>query len=171
MKKLLTLVGLPALVLVGCADLDPAVEPTNQLPPTISATAAVTTPQPTAIEVFPKTVDSCGKELEFKSAPEKVLMLDGAGFASLETLGLADRIALRVGDKYFGDTQTELQAKYDAIPVLEYSKLEIGVSDGLIPGFPKVENSSSSPTTIPTKEYLASEEAEPSESEKEQEAD
>ncbi|MDO4784624.1 MAG: ABC transporter substrate-binding protein [Propionibacteriaceae bacterium] len=119
MKKIIGLAAAAALALAGCGTS--AAERAAQ-----SASAAPAASSAAASAAYPVEVDSCGKKLTFNAAPKTVLNLGGTGLPNLHALGVVDQIKFRAGNKNFGETQKELQAKYDAIPVLDSSELETG---------------------------------------------
>jgi iron complex transport system substrate-binding protein len=70
-----------ALLLAGCANTSTASSSTDS------------TEQDAAISGFPLTLDNCGTEVTFQSAPERVVTIKSSTLELLLALGLEDRVA------------------------------------------------------------------------------
>lgn len=67
---------------------------------------------------YPLTVENCGAEVTFDSAPERVVMLKSSAVPFLHTLGVLDRVVARAGEypeEYYDEATV---AELDDIPLL-----------------------------------------------------
>lgn len=85
-----------ALILAGCATGVQPVTPTEPAAPAAAPAAAPLSPVPAATATgYPLTIDNCGQQVTFTEPPSRVVILNGASVAEVEsllTLGLGDRI-------------------------------------------------------------------------------
>lgn len=82
----------------------------KQAGPPVPATAAPTT--------YPLTIENCGRRLTFDKAPSRVLLLNGASVAEVESfvaLGIQDRIAAN-SQSYGVSDDPSMVAKVKAVP-------------------------------------------------------
>ncbi|WP_407317456.1 ABC transporter substrate-binding protein [Isoptericola halotolerans] len=96
-------VGLLALAVAGCsASAQESVDPAAQTEGT----------------TYPLTVDNCGEEVVFESAPERVVLLESAPVTILDGLGVLDRAVARAGtfsDEYYS---ADLNRRIDQVEML-----------------------------------------------------
>ncbi|WFE30925.1 ABC transporter substrate-binding protein [Micromonospora sp. WMMD975] len=83
--------------------------------PTAASSASVA---PGARTTYPLTIDNCGREVTFTQAPRRVVLLNGASVAEVESLialGVQDRIVAN-SQRYGVSDDPAMVAKIDAIP-------------------------------------------------------
>ena len=108
-----------------------------------------TEPSTSADEGYPVTVENCGAEVQFDSAPEELVLLKSASVPALHELGVLDRAVARAGafpEEYFDDaTLAELEeipqltSDVDATGHLQISK-EVVVAEQPDVVFGEIEN-------------------------------
>ena len=108
-----------------------------------------TEPSTSADEGYPVTVENCGADVQFGSAPEELVLLKSASVPALHELGVLDRAVARAGafpEEYFDDaTLAELEeipqltSDVDATGHLQISK-EVVVAEQPDVVFGEIEN-------------------------------
>ena len=98
---------------------------------------------------YPVTVENCGTEVQFDSAPEELVLLKSAAVPALHNLGVLDRVTARAGafpEEYFDDATLaelndipQLTSDVDATGHLQISK-EVVVAKQPDVVFGEVEN-------------------------------
>ena len=98
---------------------------------------------------YPVTVENCGAEVQFDSAPEELVLLKSAAVPALHNLGVLDRVTARAGafpEEYFDDATLaelndipQLTSDVDATGHLQISK-EVVVAKQPDVVFGEVEN-------------------------------
>lgn len=68
---------------------------------------------------YPVTVASCGEQITFEHAPERVIMLTAVGASAMGDLGVLDKVIGRAGALDASIYPKEVAAQLDAIPVLD----------------------------------------------------
>ncbi|MFD9701400.1 ABC transporter substrate-binding protein [Lentzea sp. NPDC059081] len=97
-------------VLSACGSAGSTTGPARETSAPAPATAAPTT--------YPLTIENCGRKLTFDKAPSRVLLLNGASVAEVESfiaLGIQDRIAAN-SQSYGVSDDPSLVAKVKAVP-------------------------------------------------------
>ncbi len=106
----LTLAAALTVSLTACGSADSAPSAAKETGAPAAATAA-----PTA---YPLTIANCGRELTFNKAPSRVLLLNGASVAEVESfvvLGIQDRIVAN-SQSYGVSDDPSMVAKVKAVP-------------------------------------------------------
>jgi iron complex transport system substrate-binding protein len=67
---------------------------------------------------YPLTLDNCGEEVVFESAPERIILLDSAPVTTLYDFGVLDRVVSRAGTFASEYYSTDLVQRLDKIQML-----------------------------------------------------
>lgn len=125
-KKLLAILCLLLLIALAACASETSVTPEAESDTTVEVeTEAAVEAEEVQVTGYPLTINNCGLDIVYESAPERAITMNQAATEIMLALGLEDKM---IGTAYLDDAVLpEMEAAYNAVPVLsdEYPSQEI----------------------------------------------